>query len=560
MENADRAHRHLLLEYLRDERGRAFGLAVLLVVSQAVPLGGPLIIKRFVDRATAGALLAELVTLAVLYLVVAVVAQGASVVVTWAGTQLAWRVTDRIRADAARHALSLDLAWHGQHNPGELIERIDGDITKMSEFYARVVLQVVAAGLLLVGVLVIVWAQDWRAGAIVTAFVAVAVTVVRRVHDLAVPAATVERAASADLFGGIEERAAGLEDLRANGGAPHVLTRFQEASATTYRASIGAERASSLVLVATHGTFAAGTALTLATGVWLYQGGAISIGAVFLLLQSTQVLKRALMLIAEQLRQLQKAGAGAARVADVLRVQPTVAEPDRPTALPSGPLDVRFENVTLSYPGGTEALRDVSFEIPAGSVLGVVGRTGSGKTTIARALVRFYDVDSGSVRVGGVDVRDVALAQLRTAVGLVTQDVQLFETSLRDNLTLFDGDGDGDDADARLINVLDALDLGDWFQRLPDGLDTVLGPGGSGVSAGEAQLLAFARVFLRDPGVVILDEATSRLDPVTEERIDRAVRTLLEGRTGVVIAHRPKTLEAADDVLTLDTGRLRART
>ena len=552
MDTGDRAHRHLLGAYLRAERGRASAVAVLLVVSQLIPLGGPLIIKRFVDRAAAGANLAELVRLAAAYLVVAVVAQALAVVVTWAGTRLAWRVTDRIRADAVRHALSLDLSWHGRHSPGELIERVDGDITKMSEFYSRVVLQVLAAGLLLAGVLVVVWFQDWRAGAIVTLFVLVAIDVVRRVHDYAVPAATAERAASAELFGGVEERAAGLEDLRANGGAPHVLARFQEHSAQAYRAAIGSERASALILTLTHGTFAAGTAVTLATGVWLHRTGTISIGTVFLLLQSTQLLRRALMLIADQLRQLQKAGAGAARVAAVLREQPGVVDPADARPLPAGAMAVRFDDVSLTYPGGTEALDRVSFEVGAGRVLGVVGRTGSGKTTVARALVRFYDVDSGRVLLGGVDVREVALARLRSAVGLVTQDVQLFEASLRDNLTLFDEGADDD----RLVAVLEELDLGAWFHRLPEGLDTVLGPAGSGVSAGEAQLLTFARVFLRDPAVVVLDEASSRLDPVTEGRIERAVRTLLAGRTGILIAHRLTTLDAADQVLVMDGGRV----
>lgn len=241
-------------------------------------------------------------------------------------------------------------------------------------------------------------------------------------------------------------------------------------------------------------------------------------------------------------------------MAAVLRERPAIVDASDTRSLPAGPLAVRFDGVTLTYPGGTEALSAVSFEVAAGRVLSVVGRTGSGKTTIARALVRFYDVDAGRVLLGGIDVRDVELVCLRTSVGLVTQDVQLFEASLRDNLTLFDEACDDD----RLVTVLEQLDLGPWFHRLPDGLDTVLGPAGSGVSAGEAQLLTFARVFLRDPGIVVLDEASSRLDPVTEARIERAVRTLLAGRTGILITHRLPTLELADDVLVMDRGRVEA--
>jgi ATP-binding cassette subfamily B protein len=199
----------------------------------------------------------------------------------------------------------------------------------------------------------------------------------------------------------------------------------------------------------------------------------------------------------------------------------------------------------------------VSFAVEPGTVLGVVGRTGSGKSTIARLLLRLYDVTDGAVSLGDHDVRSLRLATLRESVGVVTQDVQLFEASLRDNLTLFADEAD----DAQLLSVLDELDLGAWYARLPDGLDTVIanvGSGGVGVglSAGEAQLLAFARVFLRDPGLVILDEASSRLDPATERRIERAVDRLLQGRTGILIAHRLVTLERADAVLSLEHGRV----
>jgi ATP-binding cassette subfamily B protein len=208
--------------------------------------------------------------------------------------------------------------------------------------------------------------------------------------------------------------------------------------------------------------------------------------------------------------------------------------------------------VTFGYDGAGDVLREVSFTVAPGHVLGVVGRTGSGKTTIARLVVRLWEPGSGSVLLGGVDVRDLRYRELRSRVGVVTQDVQLFSASLRDNLTLFEDLGD----DHRILEVIGDLGLLDWYSSLPDGLDTQLGAGGTGVSAGEAQLLAFGRVFLRDPGLVILDEASSRLDPVTEGLIERAVDRLLTGRTAVVIAHRLRTVNRADEILILEDGRV----
>jgi ATP-binding cassette subfamily B protein len=186
-------------------------------------------------------------------------------------------------------------------------------------------------------------------------------------------------------------------------------------------------------------------------------------------------------------------------------------------------------------------------------VLGVVGRTGSGKTTLTRLLLRFYDPLAGAVRLGGVDLRTVRLAAVRARIGLVTQEVHLFNASVRDNLTLFD-DGVPDE---RIRAVLDTLGLGSWLRELPRGLDTRVGSGGSSLSAGQAQVLACARIFLRDPDIVILDEASSRLDPATERLVQTALGRLLEGRTGLIVAHRLATLAYADDILVLEDGQVR---
>jgi ABC-type multidrug transport system fused ATPase/permease subunit len=182
----------------------------------------------------------------------------------------------------------------------------------------------------------------------------------------------------------------------------------------------------------------------------------------------------------------------------------------------------------------------------------LLGRTGSGKTTVTRLLFRLYDPAAGVLRLAGHDIREAKLDDLRTSIGMVTQDVQLFAASVRDNLTLFDYSV----SDDKVLEVLRDLGLYSWFQGLPDGLDTELGPHGSGLSAGQAQLLAFARVFLKDPGLVILDEASSRLDPATEALIERAVEHLLRNRTGIIIAHRLNTVQRADEIMILDKGEI----
>jgi ATP-binding cassette subfamily B protein len=265
--------------------------------------------------------------------------------------------------------------------------------------------------------------------------------------------------------------------------------------------------------------------------------------------------------IQRQVADLQRATASVARVRELLRTRPRVVEGPRAT-LPAGALPVAFAGVSFHYDdGGTgengkgSVLDDVSFELAPGRVLGLLGRTGSGKTTLTRLLCRLYDPLAGAITLGGVDIREVSTDDLRGRVGVVTQDVQLFKVSVRDNLTFFSRRI----PDERLQAVLRQLGLWSWYESLPYGLDTVLEAGHQALSAGEAQLLALARAFLNDPGLVILDEASSRLDPATERLLERAIHRLLQGRTAIVVAHRLATVQHADEILVLEGGRVRER-
>jgi ABC-type multidrug transport system fused ATPase/permease subunit len=215
-------------------------------------------------------------------------------------------------------------------------------------------------------------------------------------------------------------------------------------------------------------------------------------------------------------------------------------------------LEVAFRDVSFNYAPGMPVLCNVNFELRPGHMLGLLGRTGSGKTTIGRLLSRFYDVSAGVIELGGFDVRSIPVDDVRARVGVVTQEVQLFNGTVRDNLTFWDERI----SDARIHRALDHLRLAQWLSRLPEGLDTKLAAGGAGLSAGEAQLLALTRIFLQDPGLVILDEASARLDPGTERLIETAIDGLLANRTAIVIAHRLSSVLRADDIMVLEAGRV----
>jgi ATP-binding cassette subfamily B protein len=378
-----------------------------------------------------------------------------------------------------------------------------------------------------------------------------ALIAMNRLRDVAVPHWAAARQASAELFGFLEERLAGTEDIRASGATAYVMRRFHERSRRLLRRELlagligntGFQSAGTLV------TF--GAALALGLGGYLFLSGSITLGSVYLIFAYTQVLNRPLEQITRQLQDFQQAGAGVRRIEQLFGESTSLADGHRD--LPSGALSVEVDHVSFGYVADEPILQNLSIRLEAGQVLGVLGRTGIGKSTLARLLLRLYDPSSGAICLGGVDLRDVSFSALRQRVGLVTQEIQLFHASVRDNLSLFDPSV----ADSKMVSVLDELGLHDWLSRLSNGLDTRLAPDAAGMSAGEAQLLAFARVFLRDPGLIILDEASSRLDPATERRIEAAISRLLQGRTGIIIAHRLATTERVDQVLILDRRGIR---
>ena len=295
--------------------------------------------------------------------------------------------------------------------------------------------------------------------------------------------------------------------------------------------------------------FAVGNAAALGVSAYLFHEGVVTIGTVYLIFHYTQLLIWPIQGFTDSPNAFQTATASIVRVLGLFQTKRTVLDGHR-AKFSTGPQSVKFESVSFSYNKTDPVLRDVSFELQPGRTLGLLGRTGAGKTTMTRLLFRLYDPDNGTVLLGGHDIRDATVYDLREHVGMVTQDVRLFHGTVRDNLTFFDRSI----SDLRLLEVLDDLGLMRWYRRLPSGLDSELRSDGSGLSAGEAQLLAFARVFLRDPSVVVLDEATSRVDRATEQLIERSVDRLVEGRTVIVIAHHLMTVERCDDIIILEGG------
>ena len=541
----------LLAARLRPERRQLVALTLVLVVAMALPLAGPILMGRFVDGALDGEATSTLVTIAVAFLATALAGDALQLLVTWLSVRLAWRVGNSLRVDLCRHALGLDLAWHGEHSAGQLIERIDGDVDALTRFSSTAILQLLGNALMLLGVLVVSTIIDWRAGLLIAISAGIAVGLLVHFRRVAVPYYDDEREVQGQLYGDLEERLDGLEDLRANGGGRWAVQRLQRNSARWWKAARRAGLRGGGAMAAASLTFTVGSVLMLALGVYLNRQGEMTVGTVLALFRFSQQVSDPLWQVAEQLSEFQKAAAGTRRAARLLATESTIAD-GRAGDLPGGALQVDLDGVSFGYGTAQPVLHDLDLHLTPGTTLGLVGRTGSGKSSIGRLVLRLWDPELGRIRLGGKDLRDVRFEDLRRRTAVVTQEVEIFRASLRDNLTLF---GAIEADDPTLATALDDVGLDRWWRGLPRGLDSDL-HGPDDLSAGEAQLLAFARVLLTDPGLVVLDEASSRLDPGTEDRLKAATSRLLDGRTAIVIAHRLATLDDVDEVLVLDHGRV----
>ncbi len=476
---------------------------------------------------------------------------GAAVVDT-AG-KVAWvgcsdRAEGLLREDLLRAALSQPLPALSEQAVGEVLDRIDDDTHEVGNLVRW---QIWMLARTLFGALpmwVVAGLTWWPAFVLFPVLAAVTWLAIRSLLGEISRRKVVEEMAWTDHAAVLEEGIAGRDDLRTSLGQAHVLRRVARLSADVhakFRAVVDVEsrlvrRAGLLLHALLAGIAIAGVALTARDS--------LSVAQVVTLFLVTSTFVGQIAMAANHLPDLQ-AGLGAViRLRQMLAVPP---EPEGGSGLPEGPLDLELHGLDFAYAEGAFALQDVHLRVPAGQTVALVGRTGSGKSTLAALVSRAMEPPRGTVLLGGADVRDVDLQVLRRAVGVVTQRTEILAGTLAENIALF-----ADVPRAMVEAAVAELGLDAWVAGLPDGLDTLLGPGGTSLSAGEEQLVAFARLLVRDVRVVVLDEATARMDPLTELRVVAAADRLLADRTGILVAHRLSTIERAPLVAVLDRGRV----
>jgi ATP-binding cassette, subfamily B, bacterial len=548
--------RSLLGSLLRPYATTVALLAIVVVVENAARLSVPLLVQRGIDHgippiAVGGSARDLLLIVAALCVVVLVQASSRMYFLRRSG-RIGQEVLLELRRRIFRHFQRLDVAFHDRYTSGRVVARSTNDVEAIQDMLETGFDGLITAILTLLGTSVLLVVLDVRLGLMCLCAFPVLVLLVWWFRTESSKTYKKVRESAALVIVQFVETMTGIKAVQAYRREPRNQEIFEDV-ADQYK-TIN-ERAFRLLAVFMPGVRLVGNITT--GGVLLYGGylvleGEMTIGTLTAFLLYLRIFFEPMQEISQFFNTFQSAAAALEKIAGVLAETPGIQDPPDPIDLPNVEGAIAFHGVEFEYAPGRPVLPDLNLEIPAGQTVALVGTTGAGKTTIAKLIARFYDPTAGSLTLDGIDLRDVAQAELRRHVVMVTQENFMFEGSVADNIRF----GRPDASDDEVRAAARAVGADRFIDALADGYDTDVAKRGGRLSAGQRQLIAFARAFLADPAVLILDEATSSLDIPSERLVQRALATVLADRTAVVIAHRLSTVQIADRVLVLDHGRI----
>jgi ATP-binding cassette subfamily B protein len=540
------------LPLLRPYRAQVWLVLALIIASTLAALAGPFAIKQAIDRGIARRDLDMLNA--------AIFAYVAISVITYVVHRLQIRLLSRVgegflrdlRVRVFAHLQRLPMPFYDRNKTGVLVSRMTSDVDSLQELVQTGLLMLISNGLLLLLSAVVLTIVSWQL--MLTCVLAVPLVVLASVHFArrSSSAYLTVRDRIAGMLSRLQEGITGVRVIQAFAREPLELERFRATSDELYRAHMGSTRLQSWYLPVIELAGTGTTALVVGVGGYLVHAGAATVGTVTFFILTLSNLFEPIQQFSQLFNQMQSAGAGLRKLFGLLDTPLEVPEPEHGRELPaSGAIAV--DRVSFRYGrAGELVLRDVSLEIASGERLALVGPTGAGKSTLAKLIARLYDPSEGAIRLGGIDLRDAEMGSLRRRVVVVPQEGFLFNASIRENVRIARASA----SDAEVESALAEIGVLERFRALPEGLDTLVNERGSRLSAGEKQLVSLSRAALRDPAVLVLDEATSSLDPGTESLVEQAMRKLMRGRTVIVIAHRLSTAAQADRVGVIEGGGL----
>lgn len=531
----------------------AVGAAVAAVVATLSRVAGPLVIREGVD----GGIIPQntsVITTAALVFAGIVVAQYVSTRITlytvaWMGERFMMDLRTRIYA----HVLRMDMAFFGRTKTGVLVSRLTSDIESLQVFASEGALAVVGSTLMVLGVSVALFVVDPFMAALVMLLMPFLLFTSYRFGRDSAKAYREWRGQIAKVLAALSENISGVREVQANAQEQRQEERFSDIDKVYYRKAMNAAKTVVNYFPRMDALRAIGLAMVLLIGGNRVLDGEMTLGSLFAFLLYLNWFFEPIVQLANVYNLLQGALAALYKLYGLADERPSIQEPGDPRHLPEDVEgSIRLHEMTFGYDPEEQVISNMDLRIPAGQRVAVVGATGSGKSTLVKLLARFYDPLSGSIAIDGIDLRDLSFDDLRRSVAMVPQEGFLFEDSLRFNLTF----GMEEIGESELWEACRAAGIAEWVESLPAGLETPMRERGNRLSSGERQLVALTRALMVEPAIVILDEATSNLDPGTEEQIEEAIETLLADRTSIVVAHRLRTARRADRVLVMESGQV----
>lgn len=552
----------------------SFVLASVVIATMAVAT--PVLAGRVVDAIVQQKAERTVVMLALAIAGIAVLEAGLGLLARWLSSRIGESLIYDLRTTLYEHVQNQPVAFFMRTRTGALVSRLNNDVMGAQRAFASTLSGVVSNIVMLALTLGVMVSISWQITGLALLLLPIFLLPAQRMGGVIGRLQRQAADANADMGNRMTERfgAGGATLVKLYGDPERELGLFAEKAAIVRNVGVKTALAQASFMISLTLVSSLALALVYGLGGWYAIRGTLEAGAVVSLALLLTRLYQPLTALAGARVDIMSAVVSFDRVFEVLDLKPILQEPSHPVTIPEGPVGVTFDHVRFSYPtagqislssleegvefvdrSGEEILHDVTFTIEPGTMTALVGSSGAGKSTISQLVPRLYDVDSGSVSIGGVDVRSASFATLRNSIGVVTQDGHMFHESLRDNLVM----ARPSIGDEQIWQVLDRVRLGDLIRALPESLDTVVGERGYRFSGGERQRLAIARLLLSDPQVVILDEATSSLDSTSEVAVQHALSEALGGRTALVIAHRLSTIRAADEILVIEAGRIAER-
>jgi ATP-binding cassette subfamily B protein len=554
LRDADRAERagrlRHLISLLRPYRGRVTLMFGALLVATAAALAPPYLAGRAIDDGIRQNDMNALTLIVIAFVVAALLNWAASYLQTYLINWVGQRALQDLRVELFEHLQRLSIGFYSRNRAGVLISRLTNDVQALDQLVTEGISTLFSATLTLVGTAVILVVLDPGLALItfLTFPVLLVASVAFRLASAGAYRLTREKIAQVTAY--LQETLSGVRVVRAFGQEPRHRSRFAELNDEHREANMKTVYLNAAYFPSVELLSAIATAAILIYGGNQVVDGTVTIGVLATFVFYLQSFFDPIQSLSQLYTTYQAGMAALDKIFELLDEQPDVADKPGALELPRVRGEIRFDDVTFSYGGDALALDRVSLDVPPGQTLALVGATGAGKSTLAKLVARFYDPDSGRVLIDGHDLRDVTERSLRSQLGIVPQESFLFSGTIRDNIAF--GRPDATDEDVRAASR--AVGAHDFIERLPEGYDTEVGERGGHLSAGQRQLVAFARAAAADPRILILDEATSNVDVRTEAQIEHGLRRLLAGRTAIVIAHRLSTIRGAGRIVVLDHG------